>query len=304
MNLSTFDLVKKLSSERSDRLVTVSDDDVRRIQKVLLDMMEDTKSVCEENGITYMLVGGSALGAVRHDGFIPWDDDMDIGMTGRDFKKFVKLFEEKFGGKYWVHTEDTPEYGSVIGKIRLKGSTYKGRDDLFTDECGIPVDIFRLENVSDNKFIRKIHKTFCMGIGLVLSCRLFYRNREYYMDLAAGDKDIEKVFKRKIRLGSLFRFMSVKSWAKLTEKFYGACKKDGSKCVVIPSGRKHFSGEIYSREDMLRTEDHIFDGHTFPIPAGYDAYLKQLYGDYMKIPSPEERESHLLVSLDIPQEYR
>ena len=295
MKISTFDLVKKLSTEQSDLLVTVTQEQVEKIQKILLSMMEDIDLVCRENDIPYMLVGGSLLGAVRHNGFIPWDDDMDLGMTGENFKKFTVRFEEKFGDKYWVHTEKTPEYGSVIGKIRLKGSIYKGRDDLFTDECGIPIDIFRIENVSDFKIIRKLHGVLCMGMGLMLSCRLFYRNRDYYLKLANGDKEIEKIFKRKIRIGAVLKFISVTRWAKMVQGCYGACKNKRSKFVSIPSGRKHFSGEIYPREWLSSTVSHEFDGCEFPVPVNSDGY-----GDYMKIPAPEDRESHILIDLKMP----
>lgn len=282
--------------------VHLDDKDLPRLQKILIGMAEDIKSVCEEQNVTYMLCGGSALGAARHDGFIPWDDDLDLGILSSDFDRFIKAFEEKFGDKYWIHTENTPELGSTIATIRLKGSVFKGRDDIHTDECGIPIDLFRIENVSDYKLVRKFHGLCCMAMGLFLSCRVFYRNREFLRKISESNPEAKKVFNRKIRIGFCLSFLSVTTWTKLTHKCYHACKNNNSKLVSIPSGRKHFTGEIYKREGLCNTVPHEFDGHTFPVPVDNDGYLRQLYGDYMKIPKPEDREYHVFLDLKFPEE--
>ncbi len=300
VGLSTVEFFKTLKSNGTDDLVKLEGETLNRFQAVLLDITEDIKSVCNENNITYMLLGGSLLGAVRHNGFIPWDDDMDLGILSSDYDRFIKCFKERFGSKYWVHTDDTPEYGMTIGRIRLKGSICRGREDAYLDECGFFVDLFRIENVSDNKLLRKLHEIICMAMGLFLSCRVFYRNRDLMRELAEGNKTAEKVFNRKILIGSLLRFASVTKWAQWTQKCHEMCKNNNSKCVAIPSGRKHFSGEIYERQGLCNTVLHCFDGHEFAIPKDYDGYLTQLYGDYMSIPPVQKRESHILLELKFP----
>lgn len=302
MRLSTVEYFKTLNSDTTGDLAHLEGDDLIRFQKILMDMTEDIAEVCRKYNVTYMLLGGSLLGAIRHNGFIPWDDDMDLGILSSDYDRFIEAFRKEYGDKYWVHTDDTPEYGMTIGRIRLKGSVLRGREDKFLDECGFFIDLFRIENVPDNKLIRKLHGTLCMGMGLFLSCRVFYRNRELMRELAKGNKEAEKIFNRKIRIGSLLRFFSVTKWAQLTQKCHEMCKNNNSRCVAIPSGRKHYFGEIYDREGLCNTELHEFDGHKFMIPVNYEGYLKQLYGDYHRIPSVEERESHIFLEIRFPEE--
>lgn len=302
MGLSTVEFFKTLDSDTTKNLVHLEGEELVRFQKILIGITEDIRKVCEANGITYVLLGGSLLGAVRHNGFIPWDDDMDLGILSDDYDRFIEAFRKEFPDKYWVHTDDTPEYGMTIGRIRLKGSICRGREDKYMEECGFFVDLFRMENVSNFKLIRNLHGVLCMGMGLLLSCRVFYRNRELMLELAKGNEEATKIFKKKIRLGSLLRFASVRRWAKMTQACHGMCHNSKSTYVAIPSGRKHFFGEIYRRDNMCKPVMHEFDGHSFAVPADSESYLKQLYGDYMRIPAPEEREAHILLELKFPDE--
>lgn len=302
MKFSTVEYFKNFSSESTEKLVHLEGEELVRFQKVLLKITADIAFICEKNNITYILVGGSLLGAIRHNGFIPWDDDMDLGILSDDYDRFIEAFRKEFSDKYWIHTDSTPEYGMTMGRIRLKGSICRGREDRFLDECGFFVDLFRIENVSNFKIIRTLHGVLCMGMGLFLSCRVFYRNRELMLSLAKGNREAEKIFKRKIRIGSLLRFASVQKWAHMTQKCHQMCRNSNSKYVCIPSGRKHFFGEIYLRDNLCVTEQHEFDGYSFAVPKDSIGYLKQLYGDYMKIPSPEERESHILLELKFPED--
>ncbi|MTV64096.1 LicD family protein, partial [Streptococcus pneumoniae] len=84
---------------------------IRLIQKVELDAIKEFKKICEENDIDFFLRGGSVLGAVKYDGFIPWDDDMDIFMLGSEREIFFQKFSQKFSDKYWIHNSQTPNYG-------------------------------------------------------------------------------------------------------------------------------------------------------------------------------------------------
>lgn len=301
MGLSTVTLFKHITKDM-DGMIRLEGDLLRKYQMSILSIAKDIISVCEDENITYHLTGGTALGAVRHHGFIPWDDDMDIDILGSDFDKFLEKFSTKFGDKYWVHTYDTPNYGMTVNRVRLKNSVFRGREDVENEECGFFVDVIRIENVSDNALIRKIHGFFCLASGLCLSCRNFYKNRVLMLDLAGDNKEVLKVFKTKINIGRLLSFMSVTKWAKLTQKIYGACKNNNSKYVSVPAGRKHFFGELNERKDFVETTKMEFEGYSWDIPKAYDKYLSHMYGDYMKIPEKSDREEHVLLELKFPEE--
>ncbi|CCZ03871.1 MAG: lipopolysaccharide cholinephosphotransferase [Clostridiales bacterium] len=300
MKLSTVAAFKNINSN-SDKFIHIKGDVLKNFQKELLKMMQDIVTVCEEEKIAYCLLGGSALGAVRHKGFIPWDDDMDIGMPAYDFERFRIAFLKKFGEKYWVHYCKTKDYGMTVNRIRLKGSVCRGREDTYTEECGFFIDIFLMENTFDNKILYNIHGFFCMAFGFLLSCRMFYKNRELMSELAEANPDLKSAFKIKIFIGRLLSFISIKKLTCFTQKIYGLCKNNNSKYVSIPSGRKHYFKETYLRDGQVQVTKCEFEGHKWNIPKDYDAYLKKMYGDYMKIPPEKDREEHIVLELKFPE---
>lgn len=276
---------------------------LRRCQKELIKIAADVIQICERENITYMLGGGTCLGAVRHHGFIPWDDDMDINILGSDYDRFRKCFLREYGDKYWLHDCNTSKYDRSPPRVRLKGSIFRSRDDMDNDECGFFVDIFRLENTFDNKLLRTLHGVLCMGMGFALSCRCFYKNRAMMMQIAKAEPSVKGVFRVKIALGWLLSFLPADAWMRGTVRCYGLCKNNDSKYVCFPSGRKHYFGEMYRREDMVNTVKMPFEGHQWCVPRDYDGYLRNLYGpDYMTPPPGKDRESHLLLELKFPEE--
>ena len=301
MGLSTVDAFKHMNTD-SDRFLHLEGTDLRRYQLELLKIADDIISVCNENKINYHLTGGSALGAVRHHGFIPWDDDMDIDILGDDFERFCQKFQEKFADKYWLHTCNTHNYGMTINRVRLKDSVFRGREDVNNEECGFFVDLVRIENVSDFVLLRYLHGFFCMAFGFLLSCRNFYENRSFMKELAAENEQFGRIYKIKSIIGKLTSVMSLDRWTKLTQKVYGACRNSDSKYVSVPAGRKHFFGELRKRDDFVKTRTAVFEGKQWEIPYDYDGYLTQMYGDYMTPPKKGEYEGHILLELKWPKE--
>ena len=309
---SPFDFFK-LVSKYSEGMIRIDGDLLRKYQKVVLSIAEDVIGVCEEEGVTYHLTGGTALGAVRHHGFIPWDDDIDIDILGSDFDRFVEAFGRKFPEKYSIQTCRTPQYGIMINKIRLRDSVMRGKEDLESTECGIFVDLIRIENTFDNAVLRKVHGFFCMGMGFLLSCRNFYKNRRLMLRLLESLaenpafeekkqlKEIRRVFRTKIRIGRLLAFMTVRRWAILTQWCYGLCRNDRSEYVSVPGGRNHYFGEMYRRDCFVESVPMEYEGHMWNVPRDYDAYLRNMYGDYRKLPAPEEREEHVILELQFPE---
>lgn len=303
MKFSTFELFKHLPTE-SPRFVQLSGETLKRLQQILCDMASDIIETCNENDIYYQLSGGTALGAVRHRGFIPWDDDIDINILSSDLKRLKKCIKDKYGDKYVFQTYEDQDYGIIPSKVRLKNSVARGREDLNSSECGITVDLFAIENTFNNRLLRNVHGFFCMGFGFLLSCRNFYKNRRFMQQCAKDMPDAAIVIKAKTFIGFLLSFMSVRRWAIITNKCYSLCKNKHSKYVCIPGGRKHYFGELYKRKGMLTTKKVAFEGHQWNVASDYRSYFLHLYGpNYMVIPPKEKRECHALLELKFPEDF-
>lgn len=298
MSLSTLEVFKHIQPEGA---VVLTDEQLLDLQKTLNGILRDIISVCAKHHLRYFLGGGSALGAIRHHGFIPWDDDIDINMPREDHDRFVQVFRQEFGTKYWVHTpEETAGYGLLLSRVLLKGTSVRTREDFHNPECGAFIDIFVIENTYNNAFLRNIHGFGCMAFGFAQSCRKFFRDRKALMELAKtaeGDADRRKeyirTFRTKIVLGALLSFASLDTWIRWSDRWYSRCHDGSSRYVTIPAGRGHFYGELYRREDICEGIPVQYDDMKVFVSKGYDLYLKRLYGDYRKIPEEADREKHV-----------
>lgn len=300
MKLETTDIFKNLSLKPNSKLITLTDEQLKKLQKTILSIADDVINICEENNINYHLTGGSALGAIRHNGFIPWDDDMDIDVARKDYNKLINLIKEKYSDKYYIHNPQNEEgYNIPATQIRLKNTIVRGCSDANEEQCGAYIDIAIIENTFDNAILRRIHGIGSLVLGFIVSCRKFNQNRKYLLELVKGNEEETKIFKTKIRIGKIFSFLSLKKWILLYDYWNKICKNENTKLVTVPTGRKHFFGEIYDRNDFYIQTKHEFEGRQWNVPKEYDKYLKNMYGDYMKLPSEDKRERHVLVEFKI-----
>ncbi|WP_251570768.1 LicD family protein [Parasutterella muris] len=302
MSLSTFELFKNLKSNTNGAL-ELSDQQLKKLQGCLYSMLLDIDSVCSTKNLVYFLSGGTALGALRHRGFIPWDDDLDINMPREDFLKFSIELEKQYPGKYLIQVPGvTPDYYLTSGRIRLKGTVYQTRGEEGCEQ-GIFVDIFIVESTPDLFLLRNIHGFFCLAIGLLLSCRLFYVNRNHYRKLLSFSKKAKLIFWTKTLIGMVTACISLKNLCKLTNNIYSFSKGKQSRFVSIPSGRKHYFGELYLRDGFINRKKIKFEGKEFPVSTDLNNYLTKLYGsDYMTPPPPEAREKHIIYKIKFPEE--
>lgn len=299
MNLSTVSALKNLSRD-AEGYSFLEGEALKEFQGYLLNMAKDVIDICEREGLSYVLGGGTALGAVRSGGFIPWDDDIDINILGDDYDRFRECFLAEHGDRYEIHDSRTPGYCKPMARVCLKGSKYRDYDEEVGND-GFFIDLFRLENYPDNAVIRTIHGAMCMWIGFCLSCRVFFACRKSRIKIAKANPKVAKVFYFKIFAGALLSFLTTDAWVRLTWKCYALCKNKHSKYVGFPSGRKHYFGELYLRHGIVNSIEMPFEGYRWRVPRDYDTYLRALYGSDYMIPPPEnEREHHVYFELKFP----
>ena len=298
MPIATSQAFKKV---KTDNQIEVTGELLEKLQKALLEMLKDFAKVCEDNGFYYSLCGGSALGAVRHKGFIPWDDDIDVFMYRRDISKFIKVYKKELSKEYDLHSmELTPELGIPMMRLHKKNTVYVVDDTLDCPERGIYIDICVLEDAPDNKFVRLIHGLGSLYYGLCVSCSRFYRKRDIYRkQFESADKEVRKVIEKKIRIGKLLSWRSLTSWTKRYVRWNARFRNEKSKDVVCPTGTKHYFGEIFPKKIYLKTKMMEFEDSRFRVISNYDWALKRLYGDYMQIPPKDKRDTHFVMDIKL-----
>lgn len=301
MKLSTFDAFKHAG--QNSETIEVSGSNLLALQRVLKVVLADVVAACEQCGARYTLSGGTCLGAVRHKGFIPWDDDLDLNILHGDFEKLQNALERMFPGKYSFQVPGvTLAYDLAFPRIRLNGTVVRTRDDFDkpAEECGVYVDVFYLENAPSNALARSLHGLVSMALGLFYSCRRFAAYSDQYKALLGNDKDALKAFAVKERIGRLVSFWPPDQWTKVWDNWNSCCKDDRSSYMTIPVGRKHYFGETQPRAVFFPVSEGRFGELAAALPGNADAYLSKLYGpDYMALPNVEDREVHSVFEFDL-----
>ena len=265
---------------------------VKQVQQKILEVMKYIDVLCRKHGITYYIMGGTALGAVRHGGFIPWDDDLDIFMTPSEYEKFKRVFESDnsplFVLQEWRTTPNYLEYA----KVRMNGTTFieesfKDRTDLHQ---GIYVDIMILHKVPKNRFVQK----------------LVYYESKFVTLYALSQRNWKPKTKAQSIVLKLLEFMPCKMMAKLCYKHIYRYDEmtDGFKyCYWITPAKFRsglFDASFFSEPIDVPFEDTVLYGS-----KKIKEYLAYRYGDYMKMPSKEAQKAsvHAMV-FDVDKDYK
>ena len=242
---------------------------LRRHQMRMLEMLQYVDSVCTKHNIRYWLCSGTLLGAVRHGGFIPWDDDLDIEMLKEDYKKFVKIVEKEKNDDYVLQTHKTdPNYYAPYAKLRDIHSYLKENHplDAHYKYHGIFIDIFVLVP-SSSYLLTRIPE--------------FFQRLIYHANRIKPDRKILTKCLYCVTYKIVFPFFS-------TMGRIGA----GNQLRIVHGSfycKPRYSTDIFPL-DWLE-----FEGMPFPVPHNCDGYLRKIYGDYMKLPDLSKIRKHLTV---------
>lgn len=289
---------------KSGILTPISAEDSKKQKQLLLEMFKDIVSLCEKNDLIYMMGGGSCLGTVRHQGFIPWDDDLDIMMPRGSYDKLIKLLSL---GKLGDHYEyDAPNRKKDCKNTFLKIYRKNTLDVEITSETapgpqGIYIDVFPMDYAPKSTIIRYLKSFVSDFFQAVCSCVLYteYPSEIYYNFMHQSDEG-ETRYRQRIFIGKIFGLIPHRKWVWWFDQF-NSCSKDTG-FLTIPTGRKHFMGECRKTNVYLPVTKAKFEGLDVNVPNNYKEYLTSMYNNYMSIPPVEKRERHFVYKFKLPEE--
>ena len=261
------------------------------LHQCLLCILRDFIWVCNKYNLEYTLGGGSVLGSVRHKGFIPWDDDLDINMPRSDYERFKKVFSKELADEYDLRVPNSPYGSSTLFMKLLKKDTIYGQQFSYGDgePANVWIDIFPFDNVPENKITRTIKGFLCNIMAYAFVSRFIYEHRnqstdEYYSTVKNG-----YVYKLRLLMAQCLPVHYTKLY-----DFFDRFVRNSNKTSTLTcaTGRKHYLGECIDSRCFSEAEDGIFEGIHVKLPYQYKTYLSRLYGEYMNIPPAEKREHH------------
>ncbi len=277
-------------SNNSEKLKEIKDMlhiPLREHQQALLSILREFDRVCNQLNIPYVLFSGTMLGAVRHQGFIPWDDDIDILMMRKDYERFLKQADSVLDQeKFFLQKEFSEHWPMFFSKLRLNGTTciekYHPRDPQIHQ--GIYIDLFPCDNAAKTTLGRKIQ---FYASKIVIAKSLLKRGYE----TSSKKKKIFMGMCRVLPKAPFLRIVRSKNeQSQYVHSFFAAASS--------------YSKNIYLRKYFLKTTTGIFEDETYPIPEHYDEILRIMYGDYMTLPPIEERKiKQHAVLIDVNNSY-
>lgn len=249
-------------------------DDIKKIEVEILLHIDE---FCKQNNIIYFLDGGTCLGAVRHKGFIPWDDDIDICMKRDQYEKFIKIYDDK---RYkLLNFKNSSEYYYPFSKV-VDSNTHmveEGCSEI--SDLGVYVDIFPIDNLPDQKEKRRRLQRKVFFLRKMLYPKIY--SRKMVDTLPRSKQFAYKIYKLYGWHNALIKI----------NKILGESSKQYSKLAfdVVAAAKEYNFVSDSCFHTSVQCE---FEGHSFPIPIGYEEYLTALYGNYMELPPIDQRVSH------------
>lgn len=263
---------------------------LRQVQALQLHLLLKVDEICKKNNIEYVLLFGTLLGAVRHGGFIPWDDDIDIGILSTDFDHFLDLLQTELDSDYYMLQTAENDAGITIpfAKLRCKHTLFLEANTDEKNECekGIFIDLFPLNNVPTLlKDQKKLKRKF-----------LYYH---YLLRYKVDGYRFSKPIINKL-VGILAYFYDIPFLLEKRTKIMYSCTDNYSPLLIaFPGSKDDYDQSYLKREALFPTEEIMFCNHLCKVPFATSSVLQDLFGDYLALPPKEDQKGHALKKVQI-----
>ncbi len=257
--------------------------EMRDEQILMLDAIAD---FCDENGLRYFLSGGTLLGAIRHKGYIPWDDDMDVNIPRPDCEKLLTLSNGKIGDYIFVGPDmDQTDAGCEFYRLYHPEAVIENFASGYAMDHPtyrpLFVDVFPIEGLPDSKFVNKLHYMKLVALRKM--------QRSSFLEHNIARTRRAKVFHVVSRIPA--KIVGYKRWSMAIQNTAMKYDFEESKYVGVMTAGVHTTEERVLKDDYLKVIDVSFEKRMYHAPGNYDTYLSQLYGDYMTLPPIEKQSS-------------
>ena len=245
----------------------------KELKAIQLDLLQRTADFCEKNDIKYFLCGGTLLGAIRHKGYIPWDDDIDISMPRPDYDRFISIFNNPKNYYQVIDMSNDEKYGFPFAKVH-DTRTFVDEIQYAKDHFGVYIDIFPIDGVGEDEQVFRILRWR----------KLLHTKKANYYQRTIFKKIINTF--GKILLLPFSTHDILKKMDEEARKYpYGSTSRAG--IIINPYGTREIV-DISIFEHAITKE---FEGRQYKVPVGYDAWLRSIYSDYMQLPPEDKRHS-------------
>lgn len=261
----------------------ISKDTLKKLHESLKVILDEVDRICRKNDIAYFLDSGTALGAVRHGGFIPWDDDIDIGMMREDYERFIAVASKELGDRFYLQThEDDPYYYKFHAKVRLNHTFFPESDSIHMKHRGIFIDVFPFDYVpaDDDKALEMIA-----------------RSRELVRPVMMTRPAYQPKGMKNLMMSKGYKIHSNEYYRERYAQFITQYRDEPTGYVACFSyhmlNKLRTKKLVFKESDMVPVKPVSFEDRTYMIMNDPDAYLRIMYGEYMQLPPEEKRVCHI-----------
>ena len=254
----------------------MQDEILTKLHSVLLEILDDFIQICEANNLSYFLMGGTLIGAVRHKGFIPWDDDIDVGMTRPDYEKFIKIFNSTENSKYYLLFMNDPAVSPWLKFCKKNTLFSEKKYDQSSRNEGIFIDIWIFDN--STRFFLPLQEFLLILLRRIYQQKInMYKAKKWYI---------------KLPVVILSLFVTKKFCVWFPEKLRHMFNKYNTAYITNYTSNK-LKEDTYSKKSIFPLTKLPFEDRFYCVPGDYINFLEICYDNYLAIPPVEKQVGHL-----------